>query len=216
MAWLLVLLGSAGPLHAACPANVETAAAVSSARISTILACCDGAQSRRAFLRCAKDLIGMRVHEGSLPRGCRRQSLGCARRSTCGRPGAVTCCVAHGDTTRCRVKRDAEHCPSPHDGAACVDPYIPSCCEEAGACANGCASCRYPECTGFCGFSRSYCQPFRTVDPAAGIEQVRCGCTPVNAPACAGSGDVCRVGACPPGQVCTTFVATGECHCAPP
>jgi hypothetical protein len=256
---LLMLLGSAGRLPAGCPDDSDTAGAVGSARYRTIFECCDGAQTHRTFLRCAKAVVGTLVHEGNLPRGCRRQSLSCARQSTCGRPEAVTCCITRAGATKCRVKRNAAHCRAPRGGKTCVDPFIPSCCAEFYPCEGGtcgtscgdsapqcggrcrnyleevclsdctmrgrcecfpfgaetCSSCSYPDCAGFCGLGRSYCQPFRTVDPASGTEQVRCGCTPANAPACAGSGSVCSLGICGPVQVCTTFVDTGECRCTP-
>src|SRR5262249_15372420 len=108
---------------------------------------------------------------------------------------------------------------APECGGRCPDPLHNSCvpdCTTDGhcQCVSGtgltCGSCQYPNCTGFC-VGRTYCVPHRAVD-AQGTEVSRsCGCTSVNAPEC-GFGPF---GACPPGQVCTTFLATGETRCTP-
>jgi hypothetical protein len=53
----------------------------------------------------------------------------CAARSTCGKPGFVTCCrtTAKG-VTKCSIKHGAAKCTAPKHGGATVGTHA-SCCD---------------------------------------------------------------------------------------
>ena len=78
------------------------------------------------------------VREGGMARGCRKLARSAAVHSTCGKPGAVTCCrTKESGATSCSVKRQPESCRAPRGGSACVASAT-SC---ADACSDtGCAS----------------------------------------------------------------------------
>ncbi len=92
---------------------------------------CSTASNHGTFVRCAKHVAKA---TGSLPRSCKRAVADCAARSTCGKPGFVTCCrtTAKGKTT-CSIKSDAARCKATKHGTACVGRR-PSCCD---ACVSG-------------------------------------------------------------------------------
>ncbi|HZP42352.1 MAG TPA: hypothetical protein VFD84_12715 [Candidatus Binatia bacterium] len=82
---------------------------------------------------------------GELPPGCVNELDRCAKRSTCGRSGWVTCCRTNrSGRTHCYVKRDASLCKAPSGGTAVVG-QCPSCCQ---ACSAG--SCEAPPTVACC------------------------------------------------------------------
>ena len=119
--------------HAARCDEPAGQAAVAEATLAVQAECdCAGATSRRDYQRCARTLIDARRAAGLLPEDCRRAATRCARSSTCGRPGAVTCCrTSSQGTLRCRVKRSAAHCKPPRGGSATIGT-CPSCCQSCG------------------------------------------------------------------------------------
>lgn len=67
-------------------------------------------------------------------KSCAAFVKGCAAHSTCGRPGAVTCCLrTRKGGARCEIKGSAVKCTPPKGGTACVGSAA-SCCD---ACAEG-------------------------------------------------------------------------------
>lgn len=95
---------------------------------------CATASDHGAYVRCANDAVSA----AHLPPGCRGQVMRCAARSTCGKPGFVTCCrTTASGKTRCTIKRDAPHCRAPRGGSAATGTG--SCCDNCGgaACGNG-------------------------------------------------------------------------------
>ena len=99
---------------------------------------CSTATNHGAYVRCAARVAKATVKGGALPKACQRAAKVCAARSTCGRPGFVTCCrtTARG-ATKCSIKQSAAACKPPKGGKACVGQR-PSCCD---ACSGaGCAS----------------------------------------------------------------------------
>src|SRR5205823_6842055 len=78
-----------------------------------------------------------------------------AARSTCGKPGSVTCCRTNtAGRTKCAVKKDGQHCSPPTDGTACVGSYA-TCCD---ACTEtGCATTTTSPPIGTCSFKRTPC-----------------------------------------------------------
>jgi hypothetical protein len=112
---------SAAPVFARCdPAAEPDRADIANARDAVLANCdCAGAESHGAYVRCAVDQIAAVL----VNRQCRRKAKECAAKSTCGRPGAVTCCKEKHGRTKCKVA---------HSAAAC---------EAKGGTAGSCSSC---------------------------------------------------------------------------
>ena len=136
LACAMSLLTAVSAVAVRCDPAGADAAAILAARTAVDAACdCNAAgQSHGEYLRCAKDTIAA----SSLRQECRATVKRCYSRSTCGRPGAVTCCRTRADGgTRCNVRRDAAHCTSSGSGTACVGSFS-SCCDACGT--GGCAT----------------------------------------------------------------------------
>src|SRR5206468_6861385 len=93
----------------------------------------DSATNHGKYLHCVAKVAGEAVAEGELREECEDTVVSCASQSTCGIPGAVTCCRtdATGNTT-CSIKRSAGACKPPRGGTAFVGS-APSCCDACGA-----------------------------------------------------------------------------------
>jgi hypothetical protein len=119
------------------------AAAVTVARASAEAACalegngCTSAASHGKYVSCIAQQTNLAVQNGSLPKSCKGAVKQCAAKSTCGKPGFVTCCrtkpTSSGSATKCSIKRDADHCKPPKGGTACAGTQS-SCCD---ACLSG-------------------------------------------------------------------------------
>jgi hypothetical protein len=109
--------------------------AVADARAAIDASCdCASAATHHDYVRCAARVLHARFVAGTSPRACARAIFTCARRSTCGRPGAVACCRPRGDAARCSITRDPARCVV---AGGCASPFT-SCCD---ACAGtGCAT----------------------------------------------------------------------------
>jgi hypothetical protein len=98
---------------------------------------CANAASPRSYKACATAVAAAAVADGRLPSSCRGDAARCAAKSTCGRPGAVTCCrrTASGAKS-CSVKPSAGQCVAPPGGSACAGVFASCCdaCDAAGAC----------------------------------------------------------------------------------
>jgi cysteine-rich repeat protein len=96
---------------------------------------CASAASRRAYKTCVKGVLTAAVETHTLTASCRKKVLKLALRSTCGRPGAVACCVTKAaGTPSCKVKPSPAQCRAPSGGSAvlgstsdCVQACGPSC-----------------------------------------------------------------------------------------
>jgi plastocyanin len=131
---VVALLLSIGAARAAC----TDPAAVASTRAAADLQCpCESASGHKPYIQCVAHIAKAAVMSGSLPRQCRLAVVRCARKSTCGAPGFVTCCrtTATG-STKCSVKSSQAKCTAPKGGSACVGA-VPSCCDSCSA--GGCA-----------------------------------------------------------------------------
>ncbi|MEW6273375.1 MAG: hypothetical protein AB1689_29195, partial [Thermodesulfobacteriota bacterium] len=110
---------------------------VAQARAAVAALCdCATAASHGDYVQCARNVATLRVANGLLPKSCKASVIRCAARSTCGKPGFVTCCTRdRRNVTRCSLKRDAALCRAPRGGQACVKTQ-PSCCDAcpAGSC----------------------------------------------------------------------------------
>lgn len=116
---------------------------------------CATQTSHRAYVRCAARVVRDAVTASTLPRACTRAVKKCVAKSTCGRPGFVTCCrtTAAGRTT-CSIKRSAVGCKKPKGGSACASTEA-SCCDA-------CLAAGPP--------ARPACAPHSTSDETAGRE----------------------------------------------
>jgi sugar lactone lactonase YvrE len=123
------------PPPAACPDAAATAAIE-----AAIEAACDcaGSPHHGTYVRCATHVARTAVKNGTLSKQCKGAVIDCAARSTCGKPGFVTCCrtTTKGKTT-CSIKSNAAHCKTTRHTTACVGQR-PSCCDACPS--GGCAS----------------------------------------------------------------------------
>ena len=132
---VVTLLLSVGTARATC----TDAAAVAATRAAADALCpCGTFRSHKAYIHCVAQVAKAAVLSGDLPKAFRAAVLGCAKKSTCGKAGFVTCCrtTAKG-STKCVVKPSAAKCTAPKGGSACVGT-VPSCCESCAA--GGCAA----------------------------------------------------------------------------
>jgi hypothetical protein len=134
LAWLCLFCATAPPVLAACDSSTEPDQSdVASARAAVAANCdCAGAASHGVYLRCA----AQQANATLVNKSCAGAVKKCAAKSTCGRPGAVTCCVTKTGRTKCRIRRDAAHCTASNGSTACVGTNT-SCCD---ACTSSCAT----------------------------------------------------------------------------
>jgi probable HAF family extracellular repeat protein len=94
---------------------------------------CAEAHSHGSYVSCASGVLGQLVSVGSLPGTCKRNVKSCAAKSTCGKPGFVTCMVG----TRCTIKSSATKCLAAHGvvgtGSTCCAACPPSATTEVPA-----------------------------------------------------------------------------------
>src|SRR5947207_452213 len=105
-------------------------AAVCAARDKAEIQCPWAAATNHGFyVRCVRGVAKAEADALRLPRECKASVVRCASRSTCGRPGYVTCCrLDNLGQPHCSVKRSATNCKPP----ATIGTK-PSCCD---ACAS--------------------------------------------------------------------------------
>jgi hypothetical protein len=95
---------------------------------------CTSAPNHGQYVACVAQKTNAAVIAGTLPKECKGAVKKCAAKSTCGKPGFVTCCrhkpKSDGTTaTKCTIKRDAAHCLPPKGGSACPGTHA-SCCDD--------------------------------------------------------------------------------------
>jgi len=127
---IITLLISIGSAQAAC----TDPAAVASTRAAAELQCpCASAGSHKAYVKCVAQAAKTAARSRSLPKQCRASVVSCAHKSTCGKPGFVTCCRTNSTGhTKCSVAPSASKCVAPKGGTACVGT-VPSCCDSCSA-----------------------------------------------------------------------------------
>src|SRR6266403_6148694 len=136
-----------GPACGREPADADQVAAV---RAMADTECdCSSATSHSDYVNCVDGVVDAAVANGSLRPECEGSVVSCAAQSSCGRPGAVTCCRTNstGQTT-CSIKSNAAFCKAPPGGTACVGS-VPSCCDACGrgGCATGSTTTTVPSAT---------------------------------------------------------------------
>ena len=131
LAALAALLLGAGPGYAKCDPTAEPDKSDIAAARAAVAANCDcaGATNHGQYVKCA----GVQAEATLSNKSCKGQVKKCAAKSTCGKPGFVTCCKknAKGKVT-CATKPDASKCKAPKGGEACAST-IESCCDACDA-----------------------------------------------------------------------------------
>ena len=124
------LLGGSGDPTCGAPEACADDPALSRTRAAVAAQCdCATAARRSLYLRCVRDAVAAEVAAGRLPAACSWDLVRCASRSTCGRPGAVTCYRTDAaGAASCKVRRAASACRAPRGGTAAVGDTT-SCCD---------------------------------------------------------------------------------------
>lgn len=170
--FLFSLLGTPGSAVAApCDAAGADAAAIASARAAIDAQCdCAGAATHGAYVACARGVLKGLAQSGALRKSCTGTVQRCAARSTCGKPGAVTCCrTDRNGVTKGALKNDADACRAPAGGSACVGSYT-SLCDACGA--GGCA----PRCGNGVVEAGEACEPPGSATCDAACQAIAAGC----------------------------------------
>src|SRR5262249_2146370 len=137
---------------------------------------------------------------------CRGAVKRCAAKSTCGRPGSVTCIRTDtGGRTKCQVKRDPGLCIAPSGGTACVGAGT-SCCDASST------GWGPPASWGGAGYQTGggTCPAGQVCGRRGGADA--CTCNPADQ--CQSFGLACG-GTCPAGQVCGQVGSAYVCGCHP-
>ena len=93
---------------AAVPEKPDCSASLAAVEAAVAASCdCATAATHGQFVRCAASVVKGLAQDGSLARNCKGSMVRGYAKSSCGKDGAVTCCVARHDTTKCVVKKAA-------------------------------------------------------------------------------------------------------------
>ena len=114
-----LLLASASLAFANCAADDPDGSKTAAARVSAEQTCagmnpamgCTTAPNHGAYVSCIAHAANDLVTAGTLPKTCKGAVKKCAARSSCGKPGFVTCCLTNPKgATSCKIKKDAASC----------------------------------------------------------------------------------------------------------
>src|SRR5262245_18620369 len=159
LVWLSLLVALPAPAFARCdPTTEPDKSDVANARAAVEDNCsCTGVASRAEYVRCATQ----QAEAVLVNRGCRGRVKKCASKSTCGKPGSVTCCRTKNGESKCKTMRSAasceakggtvrtctsccDACPEPGNGPSCSittttttttpPPTGEQCCLQEAAC----------------------------------------------------------------------------------
>ena len=101
---------------------------------------CLQAANHGGYVKCVAHAAKAAAKAGTLPKSVVHGVKACAARSTCGKPGFVTCCRTNKKgVTKCSIKHGAEKCKAPKGGSARIGTHA-SCCD---ACTD--TGCSVPE-----------------------------------------------------------------------
>ena len=110
-------------------------AAVATARGTADARCggCANASNHGHYVSCVAKKATDLADSGDLPKECKGQVVRCAAKSTCGKPGFITCCrVDKKGKVKCSIKSSLDRCKAPKGGQACAGGAA-SCCDSCGA-----------------------------------------------------------------------------------
>jgi hypothetical protein len=153
-----LLLTSTRLASASCGTDDPTGAKVLAARQAASATCsCATAADHGSYGRCVAGVANT-LSSGtnpSLPPSCKGAVKRCAAHSTCGKPGAITCCFATTAGTTCKIEADAAHCTAkqgtPGTCASCCDacpaPGTPDC--ETATTTTTTTTTLFPTCSGW-------------------------------------------------------------------
>jgi hypothetical protein len=123
---LSFVLGAAHVGHASCGSDAGDNQKVIDARDAAAVACnCATATNHGVYVSCVAGVAKDRAHNNLLPKNCTGKVKKCAAKSTCGKPGFVTCCVTTKKGPKCKLKKSAQACA---DKGGTVNGSNPSCC----------------------------------------------------------------------------------------
>jgi hypothetical protein len=121
------------------PDSEADSADIAAAREAVAAACdCSAASTHGAYVKCAVQT----ANDTLVNRSCSKYVKTCASRSTCGKPGFVTCCITSEKGTKCKTKKSELHCT---DKGGVVSGCS-SCCDACPAPGSG-LSCEIPPST---------------------------------------------------------------------
>jgi hypothetical protein len=125
---------------ARCDPELEADAAdIAAARAAVEAACdCSAASTHGAYVSCASQT----AKESLVNPSCSKYVKKCAARSTCGKPGFVSCCITSDKGTKCKSRKSEQHCT---DKGGVVSACA-SCCDACPAPGSG-VSCAAPPTT---------------------------------------------------------------------
>lgn len=130
------VLATARVATAGCDATVTNDEALRDARAAIDAACpCSAASSPGTHAKCAKVVVNARVSNGQLDTKCKGAALLHAKKSICGRPGAVVCCRVKPGKTSHKIAKSPAKCTGTSTLTACTSAleFIDTGCD-----ANGC------------------------------------------------------------------------------
>jgi len=146
---VLLLLASSNLVFASCrtddPDGSQTAAARATAdqTCSSMGMGCDSG-NHGGYVSCVANVANDLATAGTLPTTCKGAVKKCAAKSTCGKPGFVTCCLTNPNTgtASCKIRKDAASCAAKNGTAGTCT----SCCDACPAPGSG-PSCPAPTTT---------------------------------------------------------------------
>ncbi|MCW5891191.1 MAG: serine hydrolase [bacterium] len=133
-ALLLAALAVAQPASAACTSKkCPDQLAIDDLRARISARCdCAAAASRRAWVRCVKQVTNGAIKSGEVPRACAKAAHRCEAAATCGRGDAVVCCEEKRGDVRGRIVKNAGRCRT---GTVCTaNPTTADACRPDAAC----------------------------------------------------------------------------------
>jgi hypothetical protein len=218
---LLFLGVMSGSVHATCFRDDIDGMKRAAARTDIAANCDCSSLSHHDYVQCAT--LRLKANPTGLPQSCKADVLTCSKRSTCGRPGSVTCCTErpHGPV-KCSIKKDAGHCTPPKGGESCVG-MLSICCDACDATKNPpCAPIPTPTPSPRpCGLE----VPFNICGGACpngsecgSIGLKLCGCVPSGTTPCGNDAPPTCGGSCSSGDACYPILIAGSvsvCSCAP-
>jgi len=128
-----LILGIARLGFASCADDDPTGSKRAQARSDIAMSCdCAAATNHGEYVSCVAQHANTEVMNNVLPKSCKGAVRKCAARSTCGKPGFVTCCLAnqsgHGHS-KCAIRKDAASCMAK---GGCPGSFS-SCCDACAA-----------------------------------------------------------------------------------
>ena len=128
-----LILATARLGFASCSDDDPTGSKRAQARSDIAMSCdCAAATNHGEYVSCVASHANTEVTNGVLPKSCKGAVKKCAARSTCGKTGFVTCCLAnqsgHGHS-KCSVRKADGSCQTK---GGCTGNFA-SCCDACAA-----------------------------------------------------------------------------------